>query len=552
MTDVNLKRNLWAGLSLTVLCAAILTLALLTGASGAQAASAGLSGLSDQAVAWLESDYRDNGIRNADSGVGSFTFYLLNKAGIDTGSWFHNGVSLKEAVLAEISKDVSHPDDVCAKVLAQDLLAAQAAGRSDLAGQVLAVLQKRQKESGFDDNDYSNFAACDLLNRAGCLGSFNSEWAKSYFMSRIKRGDDGAFYGWGSYSWQGSRQPDVKATCEAVRALAGLDPANSDSEIKAVVRESLDLLQKRQQSDGSFLAGMDDPAIDTVEVIKTLNLLGMKPDAWLRGGKSAVDYLLTGAVNADGSLGSSGNSMDANWVLDVCTLLKSAPATQTGQISVSQTNPTSSGETNSTSKNSQENSTAQPSAVVTFSDIGGHWAEKDILLMAAKGYASGVGNHLFAPDASVTRAQFAAFLVKALGITGQQGREPLFSDVPDNHWAASAINAAGAQGLISGVGDGRFLPDRSITREELAVMAVKALKMKGVDVSLTQEQVEQALKGYSDADRLAAWSREAVAACISRGIITGRAAGSIAGKSYTSRAETVIVLEKLLKSLGSL
>ncbi len=540
------KRRRLTGRSLAALLAAILALSMLAVVPQAQAASMGLNDLSGAAVNWLKNDYQQNGVS---SGAGSFSFYLLNKVGIDTSSWSHNGVSLKEAVLAQISQDVDQSDAVSANALAQDLLAAQAGGQSDLAGQVLAVLQKRQQASGFDDNEYDNYEAYDLLNRSGNLGSFNTDWAKSYLMSQTKKGPDGHYTGWGSYSWQGSVAPDIMSTCEVVRTLTALDPTKSDGEVQAAISDSLSLLQKQQQSDGSFVGGMDDPLIDTVEILKTLNALGLQPDAWQSGGQGAVDYLLAQAVNTDGSLGSCQNAMDADWALDASLLLQTAPASPTGQ------NPGSQPAQNNTPQSNQDNAsqvTAQASGAAAFSDINGHWAEQDILLMASKGYVSGVGDGLFAPDAAVTRAQFAALLVKALGITGQGGQTPLFSDVPDGYWGAAAIDAAAQQGLLSGVGNGRFQPDSSITREELAVMVARALQWKGAGAGLTPEQVDQALSGYTDADQLDGWAREAVAVCINRGLISGRSATSLSGQSDTSRAEAAVVLEKLLQSLGEL
>jgi hypothetical protein len=539
-------RKKLAGLLPVVLLAAALVMPLFAVAPQAQAASGGLNELQSAAVNWFQSDYQKNGLQD---GVGSFSFYLLNKAGVDTGSWTHSSLDLKAAVLAQIAQDVSQPDETSAEALAQGLLAAQAAGQGDLAAQALAALQKRQQASGFDDNQYDNYETYDLLSRSGNLDSFNTSWAKNYLLSQTQKGADGHYTGWGSFDWKGTTEPDIMSTNEAVRTLADLDPTKSDPEVQAAISDSLSLLQKQQQSDGSFVGGMDDPLIDTVEILKTLKAFGLQPDAWQSGGKSAVDYLLARAVNADGSLGSCQNAMDADWVLDASLMLQTPPAAPTGQ------NPKAQPPQGNTAQNNQDNASqaaTQASGAAAFGDINGYWAEQDILLMASKGYVSGVGDGLFAPDAAVTRAQFATLLAKALGIAGQGGQTPLFSDVPDGYWGASAIDAAAEQGLLSGVGDGRFQPDSSITREELAVMVARALQWKGAGASLTPEQVDQALSSYTDASQVDGWAREAVAVCVNRSLISGRSAASLSGQSDTSRAEAVVVLEKLLHSLGEL
>ncbi len=545
LKDADCKEGKKVRIALAALPVVVLLL-LLAGTPKVQASPGGLNALQNAAVNWLRSDYQKNGVSD---GTGSFSFYLLNKAGVDTDSWMYKGVDLKEAVLAQMAQDVSQPDALSADALAQDLLAAQAAGQSDLAVQVLAVLQKKQQAIGFDNNEYDNYEAYDLLSRSGNLGLFNTDWVKSYLLSQTQKGADGHYTGWGSFDWKGATAPDIMSTCETIRVLAALDPSKSDSEVQAAISDGLSLLQKQQQSDGSFTGGMDDPLIDTVEIIQTLNALGLQPDAWQSGGQSAVDYLLDQAVNADGSLGSCQNAMDASWALDASLMLETPPASPTVQGFGSQ--PAQ----NQPPQNNQDNAsqaTTQASGAAAFTDINGHWAEQDILLMASKGYVSGVGDGLFAPDAAVTRAQFAALLVKALGIAGQGGQAPLFSDVPDGYWGAAAIDAAAQHGLVSGVGNGLFQPDSPITREELAVMVVRALQWKGAGADLTPEQVDQTLSGYTDAGQLDGWSREAVAACINRGLISGRSAASLSGQSDTSRAEAVVVLEKLLQSLGEL
>ena len=122
-------------------------------------------------------------------------------------------------------------------------------------------------------------------------------------------------------------------------------------------------------------------------MIITLGKLGLKADAWISSsGKTAVDYMVEQVINPDGSLGSCRNIMNAIWVLNACASYNSSAAVQ--------------------NQGRESN----------FKDIQGHWAEQEIRAMAGQGYVSGVGEQLFAPDASITRAQFATLLAKFLGI----------------------------------------------------------------------------------------------------------------------------------------
>jgi hypothetical protein len=100
-----------ASLLPAALLTAVLAMLLFAVVPQAQAASGGLQELQSAAVNWLQGDYQKNGVQD---GVGSFSLYLLNKAGVDTGSWTHSGVDLKEAALMQIAQDVNQPDNVSA------------------------------------------------------------------------------------------------------------------------------------------------------------------------------------------------------------------------------------------------------------------------------------------------------------------------------------------------------------------------------------------------------------------------------------------------------
>ncbi|HAA89566.1 MAG: S-layer domain-containing protein [Thermoanaerobacterales bacterium 50_218] len=479
--------------------------------------------LAAHAVRFLRGDFLENGVRNSDNGVGSYAVYVLKRAGVDIASWKRNGASLKEMIVETIKEDIETSGEKSAKLLAQDLLVAKELGQDDLVEQILRILRQREKTSGFDGNIYSDLSAYELLGRAGCLGQMSFEIAKSYILGNQVVEDNGAFGGWGAYRWGGSYNADLMATTCAIRALSYLDPEKADPEIQEAIERGLSWLKKQQQPNGSFVAGMDDPVIDSAEVVITLKVLGIDPESWRSSaGKTVVDYLLENALNPDGSLGPCQNVMDAVWVLYACHLLQ-------GHLVFEEIGEAIAPE---------------------FKDIRGHWAEGVIRSMAAAGYVKGVSSDRFAPDMVVTRAQFATFLVRVLGLSLQKSPVPVFQDVPPSHWGHAAVETAYRAGLVSGVGEGRFEPERKITRQEMAVMVVRALKRCGVDVGVTGEQKEQIYSGYTDADQVSEWAKDAVAVCLKKGIIRGRTQSMIAPMSNATRAEAVVVLKNLLEYLG--
>lgn len=113
----------------------------------------------------------------------------------------------------------------------------------------------------------------------------------------------------------------------------------------------------------------------------------------------------------------------------------------------------------------------------TFSDIGSHWAKEDIELLASKLIINGISDELFAPDESLTRAQFAALLVRSLGIVRDETSDPSFHDVSSDAWYADAVAIASKAGLVTGYADGSFRPDERISREQITVMLARHLPM---------------------------------------------------------------------------
>ncbi|QJD83171.1 S-layer homology domain-containing protein [Cohnella herbarum] len=166
---------------------------------------------------------------------------------------------------------------------------------------------------------------------------------------------------------------------------------------------------------------------------------------------------------------------------------------------------------------------------VHFTDIKGHWAEKNIEKLAAKGAVKGYSNGTFKPDHPITRAEFTAILVRALELPQIEGK--VFADTAD-HWAGRAISSASAYGIIQGNNQHKFAPDGLVTREQMAVMIVNALQLEN----------RQASHAFADRESIAAWAQEAVAAAVEHGVIAGYPDNTMKPKANATRAEAVTVI----------
>jgi hypothetical protein len=299
------RKNLLVLLVIGLMLCSILTLQ-----AGVVPARAATSNLADEAVSYLSNQYLANG--TSSSGLGSYDVYILRSAGVNVSGWVYNGESLPAAVTSLTQQDLQN-STTNAKELAQDQAAMQALGQD--TGQLLQRLQSEQSVDGFDQGTYSaftNMPAYDLLGRTGNLSTFNYVYAKTYILGR--QNADG--------SWDQS-YTDFMTTAETVRALKYLDLIQSDSTIETAITSGCNWLKQQQQSDGSFnpSGSYDDPLIDTVEAIATQKVLGLDPATWTTNGESAVDYLEAVVPNSNGSFGTSGDVMDATWLLDGCNQL---------------------------------------------------------------------------------------------------------------------------------------------------------------------------------------------------------------------------------------
>ncbi len=181
-----------------------------------------------------------------------------------------------------------------------------------------------------------------------------------------------------------------------------------------------------------------------------------------------------------------------------------------------------------------------------FKDTLNHWASEAVNDMASRLVISGTGNDLFEPDRPITRAEFAAILVRALGLRPDHGSNP-FDDLDTAVWSRPYITAAYAYALIAGYGDGTFGPEDQITREQAMVMLARAMGLTGIQSSITKEQADTLLGAFSDAGDAAAWAKEGIAACVHAGLVSGRGGAKLAPKAQITRAETATMIMRLLQ-----
>jgi len=180
----------------------------------------------------------------------------------------------------------------------------------------------------------------------------------------------------------------------------------------------------------------------------------------------------------------------------------------------------------------------------SFGDIAGHWAKNDIELLANKLIVNGATDSEFQPERSITRAEFAALIVRALGLNASATGSS-FKDVEAGAWYAGVVNAAAKAGLINGYEDGTFRPNNEINREELAALIVRALNYAGVKTEVTPAKVNELLAKFQDSSDIV-WAKTELAAAIDAGIINGMTDVTLAPRDDATRAQSATMLKRLL------
>ncbi len=183
---------------------------------------------------------------------------------------------------------------------------------------------------------------------------------------------------------------------------------------------------------------------------------------------------------------------------------------------------------------------------VEFADMANHWARAEVNEMGSRMVVSGVGENRYDPEKSITRAEFAAIVVRALGLEPGLG-ECAFSDVGTTDWYCGYVKTAALYGIVKGYDDGSFGPGDCITREQAMTMIARAMKLTGLKAALTENDRAALLKNSADGADVSGFAGDSVAECLKTGIVLGRDGGLIAPKSSITRAETAVIIQRLLQ-----
>lgn len=195
----------------------------------------------------------------------------------------------------------------------------------------------------------------------------------------------------------------------------------------------------------------------------------------------------------------------------------------------------------------QVKKTASGQTALPFTDITRNdWYYAAVSYAVQEKLFNGVTETQFAPNSTVTRAMLATVLYRLAGEPDESGSGVQFSDVPSDSWYASGVSWAAQTGIVKGMGDGLFLPNANVSREQLAVMLYRYAD----EYAHIQTDAVGDLSTFMDETQISDWAVDGLAWAVGEEILKGNTDAKLNPAASASRAETATMLQRFATLLS--
>lgn len=177
-----------------------------------------------------------------------------------------------------------------------------------------------------------------------------------------------------------------------------------------------------------------------------------------------------------------------------------------------------------------------------FTDISKHWAKESIDYMVVRGLLDGTSDTTFSPNTAMSRGMLVTILGRLSGTDISGYKSSNFTDVISDKYYLPYIEWAYQKGIVTGIGNKQFAPDKAITREEVALILQRYAKATGYSLPVTCEAVI-----FTDSSDIGSSFTGAVKAMQQAGILNGKSNSSFNPKRTASRAEVSAMLYRYIK-----
>lgn len=166
----------------------------------------------------------------------------------------------------------------------------------------------------------------------------------------------------------------------------------------------------------------------------------------------------------------------------------------------------------------------------------GQWYYEAVEYVTEQGMMNGVGERVFSPEATMSRAMVVTVLHRLAGQPQAGESAPSFTDVPLDAWYSAAVSWAAETGVVQGYDNGCFYPDGAVTREQLATILYRYK---------ASPETSGSLEAFADSAAVSSWALDAMRWSVEKGIVGGLSAQELAPASSATRAQVAAILQRL-------
>ena len=178
-----------------------------------------------------------------------------------------------------------------------------------------------------------------------------------------------------------------------------------------------------------------------------------------------------------------------------------------------------------------------------FNDLDSvEWAKEAVVSLYKQGKVNGVSEGKFEPNRNITRAEFAKLVAGAFNITADS--DVSFADVNANDWYNSSVMAVASAGLVKGNSNNEFMPDASLTRQDMATIIYRLIEHLGKTDIISKDGNAE---GLGDFASISDYAKEAVGKLYANGIVNGTGDNAFAPLKSTTRAEATVLLYRIIQ-----
>lgn len=173
-----------------------------------------------------------------------------------------------------------------------------------------------------------------------------------------------------------------------------------------------------------------------------------------------------------------------------------------------------------------------------------NWAHEGIDFAVQNGLFHGMDESHFAPDMPMSRAMLVTVLWRSVG--SPKAEDAGFADVDSNQWYAEAVNWAAQNGIVNGIGEGRFDPDGLLTREQLAAILYR---FDGAEDAA--QGSDSIFAPFADRAQISLWAEKALQWAVQTGLISGTTVENtllLDPQGQATRAQVATILMRYLKT----